>query len=159
MNEPPLADWSALEAAGERARERSLREQAAASATVAGLFVDAAERGASVSVVLAGGAGTVAGRVSLVGADFAVVDRCYVPLAAVAVVRGGGGGAAGGSDRRGDDMTLVSALSRLAEERPAVAVTVDGHVATGELVAVSDEVLTLSTGWVALAAVRALRLV
>lgn len=155
-----LADWAADEraasAAAERSRERSLRQQAAESATLAGLFTDMAERGESAAVVLAGTSGNRAGVVASVGADFVVLDQTFIPFAAVASVRGPK--AAG--DRAGSGLSLVAALSRLAEDRPSVAVTVDGgDVVTGELQAASDELLTLSTAWVPLVAVRALSLV
>lgn len=151
-----LAEWSAAEAAAERSRERSLRQQAAESATLAGLFIDMAERGETVAVVLAGTSGNRAGEVTSVGADFVVLDRTFIPFAAIASVRGPK--AAG--DRTAHGLTFLAALSRLAEDRPDVAVTVDGgDVVSGELQAASDELLTLSTAWVPLGAVRALSLV
>lgn len=153
-----LAEWSAAEAAGQRARERSLRQQLLESATVAGLLVDMAEWGENVAVTLRGGAGTRTGVIRAVGADFFLIDRTFVPFSAVAVVRHGTAISAGRTPSH--RLTLVSALARLAEDRPRVSVAVDGgDVVVDELQAASDEVLTLAASWIATSAVRSLTLV
>lgn len=152
-----LAEWAAAEAAAERSRERWLRQQAEESATLAGVFVDMAERGSPVAVDLRGGAGTRGGAVTSVGADFAVIDDWFVPFAAVAAVRGER--VSGDRAVQAPGLTFVGALARLAEDRVRVSVTLDGgNVVTGELRAAGDDVVTLTSAWVATDAIRALRL-
>lgn len=155
-----LAEWAADEqasvAAAERSRERWLRRQAAESATLLGALVDAAESGLPVVIALRGGAGLCSGTVTSVGADFVVMDRTLVPAWSIAAVRDAAAG-----DREPDGLTFVAALSRLADEdRPSVHVVLDGgETVAGDMTAVSEELVSLTTMLVSLDAVRALRLV
>ena len=152
-----LAEWSAAEAAGERARERSLRQQLLESATLAGLLVDVAERNEPAAVVLRGGAGVRSGAVTSVGRDFVVLDRTLIPFEAIAVVRAE---AVSGSRAPSSQLSFAAAVARLAEDRPRVSVAVDGgDVVSGELQAAGDGLVALTTGWIAMAAIRSLTLV
>jgi hypothetical protein len=69
------AEQRAESAAAGRARERSLREQAAASATWVGILVDLAEQGTRVTALVAGQRRS--GRIAGVGRDFLVLDPRY----------------------------------------------------------------------------------
>jgi hypothetical protein len=137
-------------AAASRARERSLREQAAASATWAGVIVDLAEQQASVTVAVGGQ--KRAGRVVGAGRNFFVLDGgrhgriTLVALDAVGAIW---------PDQVADvlptgarlgaiDMTLMMALALLVEQRAPVCITSPAGLQTsGELVAAGEDVLTL----------------
>jgi hypothetical protein len=144
-----LAAWQAdqrtEDAAQARARERSLRLQAEEEATLAGLLVDAAERGEPVVVMVQGGR-THRGQVAAVGADYVAVRSgrgrlAFVALGAVGAVRASGPPASGA--RPAGTTDLVDVLARLAEDRPRVQVVTAGEVLNGELVAVGHDVATL----------------
>ena len=152
------------QAIAERARERSLREQAAEGATFAGVLVDLAEHAAPVTLR------TVAGRthratVAAVGADVVMLrtaagEDVLVRLGAVATVRARPGGRlhAAGRDRKPRGARLLEVLSTLAPERPRVSVVTTGSVdpVRGDLVAVGTDVVTLRLeGDAALCAIRA----
>ena len=77
------ADQRAATAAADRARARSLRDQATAAATWAGLLVDLAERLASVTTVVAGQQRS--GRLVGVGRDFCVLQSDHGRTALIAV--------------------------------------------------------------------------
>jgi hypothetical protein len=148
-----LTAWSAEQrgddAARSRSRERSLRRQAAESATWAGTLVDLAESGAPVVVQVAGGRshrGVIVG----VGPDYVAVQAegvtlTLIDLAGVASVRSlrsGSTSAAGGS-RPPHPRTMMQALAVCAEERPRVRVVAAGETVTGELIGVGGDVLSV----------------
>src|SRR3954452_4727166 len=85
-----MADERAREAAGERSRERWLRQAATESARLSGLALDLAERGRAVAIRTTAGRG-VRGALVAVADDFWVVDgpagTTFLLLAAVATVR------------------------------------------------------------------------
>jgi hypothetical protein len=145
------ADQRAVSAAGSRSRQRSLREQAAASATWAGTVVDLAERGALVTVVV--GQQRRGGRIVGVGRDFFVLDarssRCaLIVLSAVdALWPDQTATTLPAGDRRGAiDLTLMMALALLAEERAPVCLTTTSGIETaGNLVATGADILTIRT--------------
>jgi hypothetical protein len=149
-----FARWAAgqraASAAASRARERSLREQAAASATWAGVIVDLAEQHASVTV--AAGSQKRAGRVVGAGRDFFVLDGAghgriiLVALDAVGAIWPDHAVAAlpAGARRGAIDMTLMTALALLVEQRAPIWITSPSGLQTaGELVAAGEDVLTL----------------
>ena len=146
--------WSAQEraadAARSRTRERSLREQAAATATWAGALVDLAENGSR--VVLLVGAGRLTGTIEAVGPDFCVLVLAggrpvLVNLARIAAVlteATRGKAPAAGSRLPAVDLSLAAALSLLAEERAPVHVAAAaGHQVSGDLVGMGEDVLTI----------------
>jgi hypothetical protein len=144
-----LAAWQVdqrtEDAARARARERSLRLQAEEEATLAGMLIDAAERGEPVVVMVQGGR-THRGQVVAVGADYVAVRSgggrlAFVTLAAVGAVRAGGPTASGA--RPPGTTELVDVLGRLVEDRPRVQVVTAGEVLNGDLVAVGRDVATL----------------
>jgi hypothetical protein len=145
------ADQRAVSAAGSRARERSLREQAAASATWAGTLVDLAESSAPVTAVI--GHQRRGGRIVGVGRDFFVLDTRsgrsdLIALSAVdAVWPDQTASPLPAGDRDGAiDLTLMMALALLAEERaPICLVTTSGIETAGNLVATGEDVLTVRT--------------
>jgi hypothetical protein len=145
------ADQRAVSAAGSRSRERSLREQAAASATWAGTLVDLAERGAPVTAVV--GHQRRSGRIVGVGRDFFVLDTrsirsALIVLSAVdAVWPDQTASPLPASDRNGAiDLTLMMALALLAEERaPVCLITTSGTESAGNLLAAGEDVLTVRT--------------
>jgi len=151
-------DLAAWDAASLRRRERSLREQALWSTTLPGLFLDAAERGAPVAVVLRGGAGTRTGVVTVVGADYiGLGDTVLLPFSAIAAVRGA---VSGDRDGPADGLSFAAAVGALAEEGAEVSTLLDcGESVTGVLRAAADSMVLVDTTWVALDAVRALQLV
>jgi hypothetical protein len=146
------ADQRTAAAAANRVRERSLRDQAAATATWVGVLVDLAEQAAVVTMVVAGQRRS--GHLMAVGRDFCVLQAEHGRAALISVreivqlwpeVRSNEGPLAG--DRRASiDLPLLSALALLAEERsPVGLVSGGGHEISGELVAVGDDVLTVRT--------------
>jgi hypothetical protein len=144
------ADQRAAVAAEDRVRERSLREQATATATWVGILVDLAEQAAAVTVVVAGLRRS--GRLIGVGRDFCVLQSARRRIALIAVHEivqlwpdgHTAGGPPAGDRRPSIDLTLTSALALLAEERsPVSLISGNGLDTTGELVAVGDDVLTL----------------
>ncbi|HUJ65470.1 MAG TPA: hypothetical protein VLX59_08035 [Acidimicrobiales bacterium] len=145
--------WAAGErasaAAGNRARERRLRDQAAASATWAGVLVDLAEAAATVVVRL--GALTCTGRIVAVARDFCVIEPTSgrPSLIALAAISALSPQQTGQSPPAGDrqphlSLSMAGALAALAEERTPVGLTLahDVHV-EGELAAVGEDVVTL----------------
>jgi hypothetical protein len=145
-----LDDARADAGAGARARERSLRRQAAEGATLAGTLLDLGEAAAALSLW------TVAGRrhegtLLAVGADFALLaDRgahVVVRLDAVTVVRphpGHGAGPASGDRATELDLTFTELLARLVDDRPEISIGADGAYAiAGTLEAVGVDVLTV----------------
>ena len=150
------ADQRVVAAAGDRARERSLREQARSSATWTGVLVDLAEQGSPVTVMVAGQ--RRCGRLVGVGRDFCVLepDQGRTALIALPQVtelwpdRPAGWALSeppGGDRSPAIDLPLMAALALLAEDRSPVGVFSTGGLETaGDLVAAGDDVLTLRTG-------------
>jgi len=153
------ADQRAEAAASDRARERSLRTQAGASATWAGILVDLAEQATPVTVMVA--ARRHRGRVVGVGADFCVLEPgagrpaliCSQAISALwpepgpepgPVARAGNPSA--GARYPSLSLSLLAALSMLADEHSPVAiVTSDGQETVGVLIAAGEDVLTVQT--------------
>jgi hypothetical protein len=149
-----LDRWAATQraaaGAASRARERSLREQAAMQATWTGILVDLAEQGAPVTAVLANRPRR--GRIVGVGRDFFVLEvhpgRSGLARSdAVASLWPEHGVAPPGGMRGGAiDLSLLMALALVAEERhPVCLVTSAGLETSGELVAAGEDVLTVRT--------------
>lgn len=147
------ADQRVVAAAGDRVRERSLREQARSSATWTGVLVDLAEQASQVTVMVAGH--RRCGRLVGVGRDFCVLepDRGRTALIALLQVTelwpdGPAFSDPPGGDRSpAIDLALMAALALLAEDRAPVGVFSTGGLETaGDLVAAGDDVLTLRTG-------------
>jgi hypothetical protein len=144
------ADQRAATAASDRSRERSLREQAGASATWLGVLVDLAEQATAVTAVAAGQRRR--GRIVGVGRDFCVLESDHgrtalVLLRAISEVRpdsGATGGLPAGDRDAAIDLSLIMALALLAEDRhPVGLVTGAGIESTGVLVAAGEDVITL----------------
>lgn len=152
-----FARWAADErtaaAAADRARERSLREQAGASGTWVGLLVDLAERAEVIELTVAGGRRS--GQIVGVGADFCVVEQrggrpalvattsmTSVAVAAAHAVRSE---VVPAGDRPPQlSLSLAGALSALADQRAPVALTTDdGDTFDGEVVSVGQDVVAL----------------
>jgi hypothetical protein len=151
-----FARWAAGQRAGSaaaaRSRERSLREQARASATWAGILVDLAEAATVVGALVAGQRRS--GRLVGVGRDFCILEprsgrTALVCLDAVSELSPDYGTTAGlpaGDRGAALDLTLMTAMALLAEERYPVAVlTTTGAETAGDLVAVGADVLTIRT--------------
>lgn len=147
-----LAGWAAeqrvIEAAAGRARERSLREQAGAAATFAGVLVDLAERGADVIVGSAGGRRS--GRLVGVGRDFCVLEQrigrpAIVATAAITSVRAAPASESPAGDRAPAlELSLAAALGALADDRAPVGLYLDaGETVDGELIAAGQDVVTV----------------
>jgi hypothetical protein len=148
-----VADAMAEAAAGERSRERVLRDVAASEATFVGVALDVAETGAVVVARTAGGR-SHRGRVLAVGRDFLVLRDGGGPAAVVATAwvsalrpqpAGPGADAPAGARRAPLDVGLAVLLAGLAAERPRVAVMAAGdeQPLAGELRAVGVDVATL----------------
>lgn len=162
------ADAAVDEAARQRARQRWLRVQAEEEATVAGVLLDLAERGATVSLDV--GAQRLRGRIAGIGHDFVAVrsetgQDILVPSDAIEVVRT----EPGAPDVVGDraallDVTLATVLVPLAAERAEVAIrTRSGPVVRGELRSAGTDVARLrvpgeppASAWVPVAAIQLL---
>jgi hypothetical protein len=149
-----LGRWAAADraarAAGDRSRERVLREQAGAAATWSGVLVDLAERRAAVTLAVAGARRS--GRLVGIGQDFVVFDQrgghpALVILDAIDAVWTEdpvGAGSAVGSRPAALDLSLVAALAGLADERTPVALLLSGgDEVTGDLVGMGADVLTV----------------
>jgi hypothetical protein len=145
------ASQRAASAAAGRARERSLREQAATLATWTGILVDLAEHGASVTAVLANQRRR--GRIVGVGRDFFVLDAhpgrpALVRSDAVASLWPDHAAAVLPAGARGGeiDLSLMMAVALLAEERsPICVISTTGGETAGDLVAAGEDVLTVRT--------------
>jgi hypothetical protein len=146
-----VSDARAGEAARSRARERSLRQQATAEATLVGLLVDLAEEGAPVTVRTAAGRAHQ-GPIFTVGRDFVIVGAgsgytCIVLDALTAVRRRPGRHQPDTSSDRAAprSLTLAAHLADLAPDGPRIAMVVAGEpgVLTGELRAVGRDIATL----------------
>jgi hypothetical protein len=151
-----FARWSAGErvadAARQRTRERWLRQQAAESATLAGVLTDLAERRAEVSVATR--SQRLSGQVVGVAEDFCVLEErsgagALVALEHLSSVSATGGDRVGGNDAAGArrpplSLRLADALSLLAGDRSPVLVTVtSGERVLGQLVAVGADLITM----------------
>ena len=150
---PDEDPWVALldagrvrEAGAARARRRWLEAAAAEEATLAGVLLDLAERGGTVSVGVAGG-GLVLAEVVGVGADVVVLDRgqgplVLVPLRAVAAVRPLEGPLPLGDRPAPDGPHLVDLLARSGErQEPVVLRLGDGTTVAGVVESVGADVL------------------
>lgn len=147
LDEGRVEDHSAT-----RSRERSLHRAAAEGATLAGLLVDLAERGAAVVVHTAAGRrhngvlGVVAGDYCLMRCDRG--PDLHVRLDAITTVRphqGAHHDVPAGDRAPAADQLLVEVLGRLVDERPRVVlVTRGGEQIAGELRSVGADVVTLA---------------
>ena len=148
-----LARWAAADrtarAVSERARTRSLVDQAAGAATWAGLLVDLAEAQARVACSLPGGT-KVTGRIVGVGRDFAGVERpgagpVLMRTEALTAVAPAGPpvGRPGGDRRPALDLTFEAALEALAGEGAPVLVRTPGESFTGRVSACGTDLFTL----------------
>jgi hypothetical protein len=162
------ADAAVDEAARQRARQRWLRVQAEEEATVAGVLLDLAERGATVCLDI--GPHRLRGRIVGLGDDFVAArsetdQEVLVPSDAIEVVRS----EPGAPDVVGDraallDVTLADVLVPLAAERPEVAIrTRSGTVVRGELRSAGTDVARLrvpgeppTSAWVPVMAIQLL---
>jgi hypothetical protein len=162
------ADAAVDEAARQRARQRWLRIQAEEEATVAGVLLDLAERGTTVSLDV--GPHRLRGRIVGLGDDFVAArsetgQEVLVPSDAIEVVRS----EPGAPDVVGDratllDVTLANVLVPLAAERPEVAIrTRSGTVVRGELRSAGTDVARLrvageppTSAWVPVTAIQLL---
>jgi len=148
-----VADARADEAAGERVRERWLRQQAEEGGTFAGVLVDLAERGATVTVTVTGGRRHL-GRIVAVGADFVGLRGdsgrlVLLALGAVARVRPAPPvRRVAGEPRPGPEaaagVTLVDVLAQAVDGRPRVSMYLGDDHLVGELRSVGADVLAVS---------------
>ncbi len=145
------------EAASGRARQRWLSDQAAATATWAGMLVDLAEGAAAVTVAVSGagtGAGLkITGNLVGIGPDFCVVDQAnrrpvLIALASIVAVwpPPDWQSAASGDRNSPLDLTLADAIAALAEDRMPVLIRAGDHSFEGDLWALGDDVVTLRSG-------------
>jgi hypothetical protein len=148
-----VADARADEAAGERVRERWLRQQAEEDASFAGVLLDLAERGLTVTVTGVSGR-RHQGRVAALGADFVALRTetgrlTLLALDAVARVRLAppARGVSGSSRDVGDrsrEVTLGEVLAQAAGHRPRLSVHCGADHLLGQLRAVGADVLSLA---------------
>jgi hypothetical protein len=144
------ADQRVSAAAEERARERWLRQQAGAAATLVGVLVDLAERAAPVVVSVAGVRRS--GRIAAAGDDFCVLDPtgnarpCLIVTRAIGAVWPARGSAASSGERPAAvALSLPAALSVLAEERTPIRLVLPPSMeVSGELLTVGDDVVTIA---------------
>jgi hypothetical protein len=149
-----FAQWAADQrvsaAATARARERTLRLQAGAGATLVGVLVDLAEQSAPVVVSVAGV--RRAGRIVAAGDEFCVLEPAgggrpsLVAIAHIGAVRPALGTATPAGERPAAvDLSLPAALSLLAEERaPVRLILPPDEEVTGELSSVGEDVVTIA---------------
>ena len=154
-----FGNWSASERTGQaarsRSRTRSLAAQAASTSTWEGMLVELAERGGPVTVSVGGG--HLSGQLVGVGRDFCVLEQAggwpvlvasaRIDAASPAQGAAGGPGLVPAGDRHPPvELTMSSALAGLADERAPVTVRSGAATVEGDLVAVGEDVLTISTG-------------
>jgi hypothetical protein len=148
-----LGDERAADAARARARERNLHASALTDATLAGVLLDAAERGDRLSVHTVFGR-ALSGHVALVAQDGIVLEgplgTSYLPFEGIATFRRPSSRpiVEPTGDRRPPRLATIAALlAELAAERPRVAVAVMGErvLVSGELRAVGADVLTITS--------------
>ncbi len=143
-----IADEAVGQAAGERARQAWLRQQAGESASLAGILTDHAEAGRRVVTSTLGGR-RASGLITAVGIDFAAVrepdlGEVIIPLSRLAIVRTAPGDAAAIGDRAQHyEVVMAHALAELAAERPTVLVAAGNEAARGALQSVGTDVITV----------------
>jgi hypothetical protein len=144
------ADARVADAAGQRSRERWLREVAAQEATLAGVLLDLGERRTTVALDTAAGR-SHRGIVVCVGADFVALQlssgaEVLVALSAIAAVRLVAGEDLATGDRAdATGLTLVEVLSTMAAERTRVLLVTRGEPVSGELRSAGLDVVTVRT--------------
>jgi hypothetical protein len=148
-----LLDEARADGAGDaRERQRSLRRQAEEDASLAGMLLDLAETGSTVTLRTVTG-GVHHGPVVAVGADFCVLRSdhgadVFVPMKAVATLRPHPGErhpAPSGDRSPPSELHLLDLLGTMAPDRPRIAVgTLDGEQVPGQLRAVGRDVVTLA---------------
>jgi hypothetical protein len=147
-----LADAQVERSADARAREHWLRAAADADATFAGVLLDLAERGVTVSVA------TVAGRrhqgvVQVLGSDFVALRVAHghevlLAMRSIASVRtAGAAGVAAGERVVTTDLRLGDVLGELAADRARVRIVLldASEAVAGELRSVGQDVVTVRT--------------
>lgn len=144
------ARWA--DAVAQRAGRRDLIARASETATLVGTLRDLAERSAGVAVTTRSGR-TYRGAAIGVAADHVVLatpsgQQVSVALAHVGVVRpdpDSGAPLAQGERAPAQDLLLLERCARWVEERPTVAVAVDGasDLLRGRLLAVADDVVSV----------------
>jgi hypothetical protein len=147
-----FARWAAqervAEAAANRSKERSLREQSAGEATWSGLLVDLAE--AQGEVELDVGARRLSGNLVGIGRDFCVLEQrgrgpALIPSERIVAVWGER--TASGSRYPHLDLSFGAALAGLADERcPVRVLLAGGSQVSGEMVRCGNDLVTLRTG-------------
>ncbi|HWE57207.1 MAG TPA: hypothetical protein VG435_16990 [Acidimicrobiales bacterium] len=146
-----LQRWAAADragaAVGERVRGRALADQEAGSARWAGLLVDLAEQGTTVSLLLPGG--RLDGRLVGAATDFCVVERAghrsvLVRSSVIRTLTHDGATRRASGDRRPLlELTLAAALDGLAAEQSPVTLHLGADRLSGLLVGLGEDVLTL----------------
>jgi hypothetical protein len=150
-----LERWAAeqrvVEAAASRAHERSLRDQAGASATWTGVLLDLAEQGAE--VVLSVAAMRRSGRLVGVGPDYCILEQrsgrpAMLTMSAITSVTPApsvGASVSPAGDRPpGLGLSLAAALGALADERTPVSLWAGpGENIDGDLIAAGQDVVTV----------------
>jgi hypothetical protein len=145
-----LAEGRVDAAAAERARRWWLERQATEESSIAGVFIDLAERRTPVAVRTVHGR-HARGPVAALGADFVVVREARVgdvviPLRSVATVRGAPGDDPAVGDRSAAfSVRFAAALVELASDRPLVLIAVGDDEIRGELRSAGTDVLAVTT--------------
>jgi hypothetical protein len=154
--EAHLARWACDAALTEQAEARRhrhwLAQAASETATFDGVLADLGERGATITIVLAGG-DQVRGTVRALGADFVLLALSGGPAALVFVNRAQllavrtlpGERPSAGTQVLNLDARLLDVLAELVAERPRVQIVGAPDVPAGELRAVGHDVLTVRT--------------
>lgn len=146
-----LDDARLADALAERSRDRSLRQRATDTASLAGTLRDLAERATPVVVATVGGR-RHRGQVRGVAADHVVLDtpagRVHLRREVLATIRPQHGAAAPpaqGERDAVDDLLLGEVLARIVGERPTVVLGFDGATESvrGRLDAVGEDVATV----------------
>jgi hypothetical protein len=152
--ETRLARWAADAAHSEQAEARRQRHWLAIAAndaaTLDGVLADLGERGAMVTVTVAGGA-TVRGTIRGIGVDFVLLATAVGPAGLAFVSRAHllavrtlpGERPTAGTQVLQLDMRMIEVLADLAPDRPRIQVVGAPEAPSGELRAVGRDVLTL----------------
>jgi hypothetical protein len=150
-----VADARVEEAVRQRTRERWLAQQATEEATLKGVLVDLAERGADVALQLRSG-GAVRGRVRVLGIDFVALEveggvggavhEVLIALREVSCVRTQPGEPlSSGENTARRRLLLVEAITGLTAERQRVVLALSGghEVVAGTLLRVGHDVVVV----------------
>ena len=143
-----LADCLVDEAAAARSRQRSLEQQAAQEASIAGVLLNLAERGRLVNIKTLTGQ-TCEGHLTSVGADFVFMhahenQELLIPNRSIAVIKSSGTNCLSLGTRTPSTVCLADTLEWLAADKAHVEVVVADETVRGRLQTSGTDLIAIS---------------